>query len=183
MSSKQGSTFGTRKIRWRLDRRRGQDDQRQSCSAFFVSRGSCKRWRERSIGSGGAGTSARRSVRKYRGDARSPVKGMAPRVSLTVDQCKAKLVVMCPLTEAPCRQKQLTSCKTEESLDDSALGGTYAREAEWEQEVLSRQSRRTIAGVMTLATNTRPGTLGTMVQVSTWTSEPLVEYHHTTKEV
>ena len=43
-------------------------------------------------------------------------------------------------------KKQLTRCKTEESLDDSALGGTYAREAEWEQEVLSRQSRKTIAG-------------------------------------
>ena len=38
-------------------------------------------------------------------------------------------------------------------------------------------------GVMTLATITRPVTLGTMVQVSTWTSEPLVEQHHTTKEV
>ena len=68
-SSKQGSTFGTREIRWRLERRRGQDDQRQSCSAVWVSRGSCKRWRERSIGSGGA-TSARRSVRKYRRDAK-----------------------------------------------------------------------------------------------------------------
>ena len=80
-------------------------------------------------------------------------------------------------------KKQLTSCKTEESLEDSALGGTYARETEWEQEALSRQSRKTIAGVMTLATNTRPVTLGTMVQVRTWTSESLVESHHTTKEV
>ena len=42
-------------------------------------------------------------------------------------------------------KKQLTSCKTEESLEDSALGGTCARETEWEQEALSRQSRKTIA--------------------------------------
>ena len=33
-------------------------------------------------------------------------------------------------------KKQLTSCKTEESLEDSALGGTCARETEWEQEKL-----------------------------------------------
>ena len=45
-----------------------------------------------------------------------------------VDQCKAKLVVMCPLTMR--HDADMTSCKTEESLDDSALGGTYAREAE-----------------------------------------------------
>ena len=43
-------------------------------------------------------------------------------------------------------KKQLTSCKSEESLEDWALGGTYARETEWEQEALSRQSRKTIAG-------------------------------------
>ena len=53
MSSKQGSTFGTREVRWRLDRRRGQDDQRKPRSAVWD--GICKRWRERSIGSGGAG--------------------------------------------------------------------------------------------------------------------------------
>ena len=109
---------------------------------------------------------------------------MAPRVSLTGRSVQGEACRDVPTDhEARCRQKQLTSCKTEESLDDSALGGTYARETEWEQEVLSRQSRKTIAGVMTLATNTRPVTLGTMVQVSTWTSEPLVEQHHTTKEV
>ena len=42
-------------------------------------------------------------------------------------------------------RRQLTSCKKEESLEDPALRGTYARETEWEQEALSRQSRKTIA--------------------------------------
>ena len=98
----------------------------ESCNAVWVSRGSCKRWRERSIWE---------CVRKYRGDARRvQTKGWLHEFRLPVDQWPTG-------HEARCRQKQLTSCKTEESLDDSALGGTYAREAEWEQQVLSRQSR------------------------------------------
>ena len=51
------------------DRRRGQDDQRQSCTAVWVSRGSCRRWRERSIGCGSAEDISQK-VRKYRGNAR-----------------------------------------------------------------------------------------------------------------
>ena len=67
---------------------------------------------------------------------------MAPRVSLTGRPVQGEACRDAPTDhEVRCRQKQLTSCKTEESLDDSALGGTYARQAEWEQEVLSRQSR------------------------------------------
>ena len=112
----------------------------------------------------------------------SPDKVMAPRVSLTGRSVQGEACRDVPTDhEARCRQKQLTSCKTEESLDDSALGGSYAEETEWEQEVLSTQSRKAIAGVMTLATNTRPVALGTMVQA--WTSEPLVEWHHTVKDV
>ena len=72
-------------------------------------------------------------------------------------------------------KKQLTSRKTEESLEDSSL--------EWEQERCQDSHGKRSRGAMTLATNTRPVTLGTMVQVSTWTSESLVESHHTTKDV
>ena len=72
---------------------------------------------------------------------------MAPRVSLTGRSVQGEAYRDVPTDhEARCPQKQLTSCKTEESLDDSALGGTYARETEWEQEALSRLSRKTIAG-------------------------------------
>ena len=80
-------------------------------------------------------------------------------------------------------KKQLTSCKTEESLEESALGGTYARETEWEQERCQDSHGKRSRGVMTQATNTRPVTLGTVAQVSTWTSESLVVSHHTAKEV
>ena len=127
---------------------------------------------------------ASESTRKYRRDAKEkPDKEIAPRVSLTRRSVQGEAFRDVPTDhDARCRQKQLTSCKTKESLEDSALGGTCAR-GEREQEVLSRQSRKTIAGVMTLVTNTRPVTLATMVQASTWASEPLDEQHHTAEEV
>ena len=82
-------------------------------------------------------------MRKYRGDARRvQTKGCFADWSISGEACRDVPTDH----EARCRQKQLTSCKTEESLEDSALGGMYAREAEWEQEVLLRQSRKTIAG-------------------------------------
>ena len=43
-------------------------------------------------------------------------------------------------------KKQFTSCKTEESSEDSALGGSYARETEGEQERCQDSQRKRIAG-------------------------------------
>ena len=87
-------------------------------------------------------------MHKYRGDVKvRPDKGMAPRVSLAGRSVPGEACRDLPTDhEARCRQKQLTRCETGESQDDSALGGTYAEETEWEQ-VLSRQSRKAIAGV------------------------------------
>ena len=122
-------------------------------------------------------------MRKYRRDVRGvQTKGMAPRVSLTGRSVQGEACRDVPTDhEARCRQKQLTSCKTEESLDDSALGGTYAREPSGNKKCCQECHGKRSRGVATLATNFR--SLGTMAQVSTWTSEPLVEQHHTTKEV
>ena len=52
---------------------------------------------------------------------------------------------------------------------------TRFRGTEWEQERCQDSHGKGSREVVTLATNTRPVSLGTMVQVSTWTSEPLVE--------
>ena len=73
--------------------------------------------------------------------------------------------------------------ETADELQDRGVGGTFARETEWEHERCQDSHGKRSRGVETLATNTRPVTLGTMVEVSTWTSDPLVEQHHTTKEV
>ena len=80
-------------------------------------------------------------------------------------------------------KKQLTSCKTEESWKTQHSAGRAPGRPSGNKKRCQDSHGKRSRGVMTLATNTRPVTLGTMVQVSTWTSESLVESHHTTKEV